>query len=101
MAPSSVPPTRGDDERVTEGPVAVVILPSCIGGKTVAVPFVVFWRAGASRRSLGVSGVPEGGGGAFRAISRGACHPRLAGGAHEGVSPIPAGPRQPMSVAPH
>jgi hypothetical protein len=29
----------GYDMSVTEGPVAIVILPSCFGGKTVAVPF--------------------------------------------------------------
>jgi hypothetical protein len=36
----------GHDMRVTKSPVAIVILPSCFGGKNVAVPFydiLEFW----------------------------------------------------------
>ena len=64
---------------VTEAPVAIVILPSCFGGKNVAVPIVVSWRAWTRSRSLGESGIREAGGDAFPAIRQGARHTRLEG----------------------
>src|SRR5262245_5114896 len=74
---------------------------SYFGGKNVAVSFVVSWKVGTKRRSIGCWETHERGQDAFRAISRGARPTSIGGGEHEGVSPIPAGPRQPVSVAPH
>jgi hypothetical protein len=64
---------------ITEGPVAIVILPSYIGGKIVAVPFCDSLENWNDEQILGVSGRPEGGGDTFPAIRQGARHTRLEG----------------------
>ena len=77
VCPSLVPRREVHDVSVAELKAAIVILPSCFGGKTVAVPFVVSWGVGTSRRSLGVSSTHEGGEDAFRGIGRGRAMPAV------------------------
>jgi predicted ATPase/DNA-binding winged helix-turn-helix (wHTH) protein len=78
-SPGSLPGTQtcGHGVSVTELKWRVVILASCFGGKTVAVPFVVSWEARTRRRSLGVSGTHERGEDAFRVIGHGRAMPAV------------------------